>query len=316
MESITRVGIDASKDVLEVLIDRPAHRRHTIGNNKEGFAQLVKELGAGNYLIAIEATGRYESGVRHALELAGYKVTLKNPRRVRRLAEGLGIAAKTDRIDAQVLADTAELGKPTYARSKEREMLGDISRMIEVLKQERAAHMKRLKVPGLSEVSVRSLKQVIACLKKQIQRLEKDFVAAIKKSSQIHQYKLALTVPCVGPVLARVVICELPENLGDFSIRKISAYAGVAPIDDTSGKTKHPPRISRHMNAHLKAALYMPALTALQNFEWAKNIYARLLAKGLEHQQAMIAIMHKLLFHLIAVLKRGSAWKADPPKRA
>src|SRR5947209_15842561 len=103
MGSITLVGIDASKDKLDVLIDRPQRRRHSFSNDRKGLEKLKKELGAGEYLIAIEASGRYEALARHELEAAGYQVRLQNPRQVRRLAEGFGVQAKTDGIDAQIL---------------------------------------------------------------------------------------------------------------------------------------------------------------------------------------------------------------------
>src|SRR5437763_5200082 len=102
MKSITRVGIDASKDRLDVLIDRPSNRRRSYSNDKRGVAALVSELEGGDYLVAIEASGRYEALVRHELTAAGHTVRLQNPRQVRRLAEGTGTQAKTDLIDAQI----------------------------------------------------------------------------------------------------------------------------------------------------------------------------------------------------------------------
>src|SRR5579862_6692568 len=103
MKSITCVGIDASKDRLDVLIDRPQKRRLSYSNDKRGIALLKVELGGGQYIVAIEASGRYEALVRHELEAAGHQVKLQNPRQVRRLAEGMGTQAKTDLIDAQIL---------------------------------------------------------------------------------------------------------------------------------------------------------------------------------------------------------------------
>lgn len=315
MESITSVGIDASKDRLEVLIDRPDNRRHIYNNDKSGVSQLKKELGQGNYVIAIEATGRYEALVRHELEAAGYTVRVQNPRQVRRLAEGMGTSCKTDKIDAKVLAATALLCAANEPRSKEREALTDISRTIQSLKTEKSNHFKRMQVPGFSPVAIKSLKSVVAALNKQILKLEKEFVTLVKASSFAEKYRTALTVPNIGPVTARVAICELPENLHNWSIRQLSTYGGVAPLDESSGKKTLPSKLSKHKNVHLKAALYMPAMCALQRQKWAQDTYRRLVAKGLTHQQAIVPIMHKVLFHLVAVLKRGSAWEAEPPKK-
>jgi transposase len=315
LKSITRVGIDTAKDWLDLLIDRPHSKKHRFSNDLEGVAQLKKELGKGNYVIAIESTGRYEALVRHELEAAGYKVRVKNPKQVRRLAQGLGLQAKTDALDAKFLADTAELGPDTQPRSKEREALGDLSRTIACLKKDRSGHLKRIKVPGLHAFAVRALQDIVKSLESQIRKLETKFVELVRKSSMADRYKLALSVEGVGPVLARIAVSELPENLERWSVRQVSSYAGVAGMDNSSGKSAQPTHVPRHANSHLKAGLYMPALALVGTKDWAKRTYARLREKGKTHQQAMIAIMHKLLIHLVAVLKRGSAWHAEPSKR-
>ena len=124
MNSITRVGIGASKDRLDVVIDRPADRRKTYRNDKDGVAVLQAELDGEKYLVAIEASGRYEALARHELTATGHTVRLQNPRQVRRLAEGMGTQAKTDLIDAQILAKTAELCGRNEPRSEERRNSG------------------------------------------------------------------------------------------------------------------------------------------------------------------------------------------------
>lgn len=315
MKSITRVGIDTAKDWLDLLIDRPHSKKHRFSNDAEGIAQLKAELGEGHYVIAIEATGRYEALVRHEFEAAGYTVRMKNPKQVRRLAQGLGLQAKTDALDAKFLAATAELGPDTEPRSKEREALGDLSRTIECLKKERSRHLKRMKVPGFSAVAIAALQAVVKTLNDQIQNLETAFAERVRKSSLADRYKLALSVEGVGPVMARIAASELPENLDGWSIRQISSYAGVAGMDNSSGKSALPTHVPRHANSHLKAGLYMPAIALVATKEWAKHTYARLKGKGRTHQQAIVAIMHKLLIHLVAVIKRGSAWHPEPPKR-
>lgn len=316
MKSITRVGIDTAKDWLDVFIDRPRSKRRRFRNDAEGIAQLKADLGEGDYVIGIEATGRYEALARHELESAGYTVRVKNPRQMRRLAEGLGYQAKTDCIDAQVISQAAELGRQNKPRSKEREGLGDLSRTIECLKKDRSNHLKRMKAPGFSERAIQCLKAVVKAIDEQIAKLEKEFIQLVKKSSLARRYELALSVRGVGPALARIAVCEMPEDLHAWSARQLCAYAGVAAIDDRSGNDAPPAKVPLHSNRHLKGGLYMPAISLVATQDWAKRSYARLLAKGRTHQQAMIAIMHKLMFHLIAVLKRGSPWQAEPPKRA
>jgi transposase len=314
MESITRVGIDVAQEWLDVLIERPHAKVRRFRNDLEGVAQLKAELSQGSYVIALEATGRYESLVRHELTAAGHRVRVKNPRQTRQLAHGLGGEAKTDPIDAKMLAETAELGRSTEPRSREREGLGDLSRTIEALKKERARHMKRIQVPGFSSIAIGALKSVVKAIDAEIKNLEKRFIELVKKGSLAERYELALSVPGVGPVLARVAVCELPEKLDEWSVRQLSSYAGVAAIDDNSGKRLPVARVPSHGNSHLKAGLYMPAMALIVNQEWAKTTYRRLRGNARTHQQAIIAVMHRLLIHIIAVLKRGSAWQTEPPK--
>ena len=316
MRSISRVGIDVAQEWLDVLVERAHAKARRFSNDAGGISDLVADLGEGNYVIAMEATGRYEAAVRHALEEAGYSVRVKNPRQVRQLAGGLSVQAKTDIIDAKFLAETATLGGSNEPRSKEREAMGDLSRTIECLKKERSGHLKRMKVPGFSQVAIRSLRAVVKTIDAQIKSLEKSFVELVKKSRFSERYKLARSVQGVGPVLARIALCELPESLENWSIRQLSSYAGVAAIDNGSGKKRPIAKVPRHGNSHLKGGLYMPAMSLVSKQEWAKTTYARLRGLGRTHEQAAIAIMHKLLIHLVAVLKRGTPWQSEPPHTA
>jgi len=287
-----------------------------VENSLIGIEKLKEQLVGGAYLIALESSGRYEALVRHELEAAGYRVRVKNPRLQRRLAEGLGRQAKTDGIDAKCLAETAKLGRTGEPRSKTRESLGDISRTIEALKKDRTGHLKRIQMPGFSQIAIRSLKATIEAIDTQIKKLEREFVKLVRKSPLADRYRLALGVEGIGPACARIAVCELPENLHNWSVRQLSSYAGVAAIDHSSGNCNPPARVPSHGNGHLKGALYMPAISLLASQDWAKKLYARLTARGLTHQQAIIAVMHKLLLHLVAVLKRGSPWQDEPPKKA
>lgn len=310
------VGIDVSKDHLDIYIDRPeSAKRLRVTNDPEGIRLLLKSLGKGSFVVALEASGRYESLVRHSLEKAGMVVKVQNPRMVRRLAQGLGIQAKTDSIDAQLLARTVDLCPPSEARSKEREEHGDLSRLIDTVKEERIAHQLRLKVPGLSKVVAASLQRLITSIDKEIKRLEKAFKQRVARSSLYESYLLCQSVAYVGPVLARALVCELPQDLSAWSVRQIASYAGVAPQDNASGKRMGPSHIGRHGNMRLKAALYMPAMGLVSRDTWGKVLYRRLRARGLAHQQAIIAVMRKLLLHTVAVLKRGTAWEPVPPLR-
>jgi transposase len=170
-----------------------------------------------------------------------------------------------------------------------------------------------MKVPGFNPAAIRSLQAVVETIDAEIRRLEKTFVRLVRKSSLGGRHELALSACGVGPALARIAVCELPENLKDWSVRQLSSYAGVAAIDGSSGKSSPPAYVPRHGNSHLKGGLYMPAVALIATQPWAKATYARLRGKGRTHQQAIVAVMHKLLIHLVAVLKRGSPWQAEPP---
>lgn len=229
MESIaTLVGIDVCKARLDVYIQ--AERgpcRYEFSNDAKGIQALLAIVPAGA-VVAMEATGRYEAAVRHALQDAGFEVRVQNPRLVRRLAEGLGVKAKTDLIDAQVLARTAHLCAPNSPRSKSREALADLHRTIQAMKKERSGHLKRLGCPGFSATAAASLKRLIQALEREVATLEKAFVKAVKASEFARSYTLVLTIPGVGPALARAAVCELPEDLSGWSLRQIASYAGLA----------------------------------------------------------------------------------------
>jgi len=315
MSSITiPVGIDVSKDTLDVFIDRAnGRKRMKVSNDEEGVRQILRELEVGTYLVAMEATGRYEVLARRMLEDAGLEVSVLNPRLARHLAIGFGVEAKTDPIDAEILARLATVSKPTTPRSPLRESLGDISRTISTLTEQRSGHKKRLKSPGFHPQVAENLKAIIAVLDTEIARLENLFVAEVRQSELAERYKLAQTVPAVGPVLARVLVCELPEDLSGFTVRQICSYAGLTPVDNASGKSVRKSKLKAHGNMFIKAATYMPAVSFLRCDPKAAELYGRFKGQGREHQQALVPVMHRLLRRVAAVIKRGSPWRSDPP---
>ena len=306
------VGVDVAKDELVVEWEHLGKvRRSIFSNSVSGFAELICWLGDVPARVSMESSGGYERGVRHALEAACYTVQVHNPRRVRRLAQGLGLTAKTDALDARALARASSICPAAPTRSKEREELAEISRTIAQLTKERSDHLRRL-APNWVSPAVRStLEELVGSLTKAIAELEALYKKLVHAGVLSQRHKLALSVPCVGPKLARVLTSELPEDLSRWTIRQLASYVGLAPKDNASGRRVGPSRIGVG-NTHLKAALYMPALTAVQRQAWAGELYARLKAKGKAHQQAIVAVMRRLLTMCLAVLKRGSAWQPEP----
>ena len=117
----------------------------------------------------------------------------------------------------------------------------------------------------------------------------------------------------MGPATARVLLCELPEDLPERTPAQICSYCALAPLDDSSGARRGPARLGQG-NRRVKAALYMAAMCAVRTQRWAKELYARLRSKGRAHQQAICAVMRRLLLRAVAVLKRGSPWKDEPQR--
>lgn len=308
MNSVSKnVGIDIAKDHLDVFVQGQTRR---FSNDADGIARLLEVLPEGAQ-VHYEPTGGHERLLGRMLGERGIAALVHNPRRVRRMADVLGVSAKTDALDAQVLARAGTMGKPQRPKSPSREELCDVSRTIQTLKAERSSHLKRLQTPQLIPAVIQALNQVIQALDEQIQVLEKAFVQMVSQSDRKELYDLAQSVPSVGRQTARVVVSELPEDFRQMSPRQIASYAGLAPFDQSSGKRKGPARI-RHGNIHLKTGMYMAAVNCLKNQAWAKDLYARLRSKGRAHQQAIVAVMRRLLIRVLAVLKRGSAWRAEP----
>jgi transposase len=311
MNSVSaEVGIDVSKPILDVSLD--GSKVFRVSNTQEGCEELVQRLPPGSR-VHLESSGGYERLARKVLRQAGFQVETHDPLKVRRFAQSQGRNGKTDALDAKHLSTNGSRIKPQEEKSDLREQLCDFSRGIQELKATASQLKVRAARPGVHPHVRAALLESANAIHGQIQKLEREFVRKVKASPLKRQYELALTVPGVGPCLARVLVSELPEDLSKFTSQQITAYAGVAPIDDTSGSKKKPARIRRG-NAHLKAALYMPALSVLHSETWAREHYAKLRAKGKVHQQAAIALMRRLLTRIAAVLKRGSPWQGEPQR--
>jgi transposase len=275
----------------------------------QAVRQLPQRLGT-KAIVHLESSGGYERVAQRVLAEAGIEVRIHNPRKVRRLADARSTTAKTDAIDAKHLAKSGHLLTATQLKSAERQALCDISRTITALKSDISKHKKRLGMPGIDECSRKALLKTVRFLEKQVAQLQKDFVARTKTSTFARRYELAKSVPGVGPELARVLVSELPDDLSELDRRRVASYAGVAPIDRSSGKFKGTSHTGRG-NTHLKQALYMPALSVVNSHAWAKDLFERQRALGKHFLVAIIAVMRRLLCHILAVLKRESPWKEN-----
>jgi transposase len=301
------IGIDVSKRFLDVEIAGQAPAR--LSNCKEGHGVLLERLKvvpvAG---VVIEATGGLERPVIAALLGAGLPASIVNPARVRAFAEGTGRLAKTDKIDAKVLASygaymrpaPAEL--PTAARAKLRELITYRSQITGEITA-RKAQAKIYQDAGLrqrAEAALKALERERAALEREIKTLiGSDEVLALR-------FKLLTSAPAVGTVVAATLIAELPE-LGTLSRRKVAALAGLAPFPRDSGDRKGY-RAIRGGRADVRCALFCAARVALRHNPKIKAFYERLRARGKTGKVAIVAAMHKLLTILNAILKSGTPW--------
>jgi len=304
----SQVGIDVSLDWLDVSIDSGKAFRKP--NTADGVRSLIQRLPAGS-VIHLESSGGYERIPRSLLRKAGFEVRTHDPLKVKRQAQVEGRRGKTDALDARHLSNSGNLLKAQPEKSEARESLCDLSRTIQELKKAATQMTGRAARPGLATHAKNALKAAAAGLSLQAAKLEKEFVKMVKASPLADRYRLALSVQGVGPCLARVATSELPDRVHESTNAQLSSYAGIAPIDDNSGKKKAKARI-RPGNAKLKAALYMPAMACVSRYEWAKDLYGRLRAKGRTHQQAIVAVMRRLLIRILDVVKRETPWVAKP----
>lgn len=299
------VGIDVSLDKLDVHI-LPSGEHLQVPNDDQGHEHLRERLQLlAPELIVMEATGGYERGLLRSLATAQLRVVRVNARRVRDFAKSLGLLAKSDRIDARVLALFAERIRPELRElpTVEVEQLGAMAARRRQLVEMRVAEKNRL---GQCVRTLRpAIEQHIDYLDHQSEQLEKEMDALIGRTMK-EQQKLLRSVPGVGPVLSRTLLGEFPE-LGTLSRQKIAALAGVAPHLHDSGKL----RGTRHIwggRAHVRAVLYMATVTAVQHNPVIRAFYKRLIATGKPSKVALVAAMRKLLLILNSMLKSHSAW--------
>ena len=308
-ETSTHVGIDVSKHWLDVGI-RPAGRAERLANDEAGIEAVVVQLGAvAPERIVLEASGGLELPLVAALAAAALPVVVVNPRQVRDFARATGRLAKTDALDAQVLAHFAEAVRPelrplpdaeTQALrdlvARRRQLLG----MLVAERQRRRAARAAVR-PGI-EAHIAWLQQARAQLDDQLQ-------TSVQLSPHWRaQDQLLRSVPGVGPQLARTLLAQLPE-LGQLDRRRIAALVGVAPYNRDSGQWRGQRSIWGG-RASVRAALYMSALVASRHNPVIRDFYQRLLARGKPKKSALTACMRKLLVILNAILKTNTPWQA------
>ena len=311
MESIS-VGIDVSKVTFVVAIS-PSGERWASDTTAAAIDALVARLQALTpTIIVVEATGGYERALVAALGAAGLPVAIVNPRQVRAYAQALGHTAKTDAIDAAVLADfgakvqPAPRPLPDAATAALAALVVRRRQLLEMIGMER----QRLEQAPPTGRITRELRNHIRWLERRVSDVDDEIGTAIQASPiwRVHD-DLLRSVPGVGPITARTLLAELPE-LGTLDRRAIAALVGVAPFNCDSGQY----RGQRHIwggRASVRTALYMAAVSAARHNPTLATFYRRLRAAGKPAKVALVATMRKLLTILNAMLKQHARWKGE-----
>lgn len=304
-------GIDVGKRWLD-LAQAGAEPVERVANDEAGIADLVQRLGGhAPKLVAVEASGGYEQALVAALQSAQLPVAVVNPTRVRALARATGKLAKTDRIDARLIAEFAELIQPSaqpQPEEQERELRAIVTRR-EQLVEMRATELNRLDTIPASMKAC--LEEHLTWLKTQIARLDEQIQTLLAKMPEPWQEKTAIldSISGVGPVTAVTVLAEMPE-LGTLNRQKVAALAGLAPFNQDSGQ-KHGKRRIFGGRKGVRRVLYMAALSATRFNPVIRALYERLIQKGKPFKVAITACMRKLLTLMNAMIRDRTYWK-DP----
>jgi transposase len=308
MENIF-VGIDVSKNRLDVAV-RPSGEIFFVERNARGLEELVARLRElSPHIIALEATGGFETIAAAALAGAGLPVVIVNPAQIRAFAKAIGRHAKTDPIDADVIAHFAEATKPQVRPLPDEatRVLADLvtrrRQIVEMIGAERQRE-KRITVPRLKK----SIARLLTALEKELASLDDDIDDAVRGSPAWREKEdLLASVPGIGPIIARTLIAELPE-LGQLGRKEIAALAGLAPFTRQSGQWRGKSFIAGGRTA-VRAALFMGALVAKQHNPVLKAFFERLIAAGKPKMVALVAVARKLLTILNAIIRDNRPWQ-------
>ena len=305
------VGIDVSKDRLDVHV-LPEGQFFAVARDGKGLAELVERLGALRpERIGIEATGGFETVAAAALAGAGLPVVVVNPAQVRHFAQALGQRAKTDPIDAAMIARFVEATRPDVRplADEATRLLADLvarrRQIIEMIvaerNRERRTQVKRIR---------KSIARLIAALEKELTEIDGEIDAGVRGSPVWREKEdLLASVPGVGPITARTLLAELPE-LGDLDGKKIASLAGLAPFTRQSGQWKGKSMIAGGRKA-VRSALFLAALVAARHNPLLKAFRQRLLEAGKPKMAIAIAVARKLLVILNAILRDKHPWRPE-----
>lgn len=313
------LGIDLSTSRLDCAT-LPDERSFHVPCSPAGFRTIVEHLAERRaegleVLAAVEATGGYERALVEALLAAELPVAVVNPKRVRAYARGVGILAKTDRLDARVIARYAREVRPRPAVpvSPERRDLDDLLAYRSQLVGEISARSQQ-KRRYSSTATIDRAETALARLRQEKRDLDREIAGMLEEAEALKKTAAVLLSVCgVGPVVGATLLAYLPE-LGQLSEKEIASLAGLAPVADDSGKRRGRRHIAEG-RAKVRHALYMAVVAALKNNAYLCGVYQRLIRTGKPVKVAMVAVMRKLLVMLNAMVRDGTTWEPDSETR-
>jgi transposase len=303
------IGIDVAKAKLDLAYEAGSAVEQ-FANSTEGHEKLLKKLPKPKTcLIVLEATGGFEKAVVVELVSAGHVVSVVNPRQVRDFAKALGILAKTDKIDARVIAKFGALVRPrAVARTHEKQSELDqlVTRRRQLIGLRTAE--KNRQAMATSKVVFKSIQNSVDHLTKEIRRIDAEIARLVKSDDEWNgKADILKSVPGVGDVTSTTLIAELPE-LGKLNRKQISSLVGLAPLNRDSG-TMRGRRTIFGGRRSVRSALYMAALTARRHNSVIAAFADRLAAQGKSPKVVLVACMRKLLVILNTMIKTNTHWE-------
>lgn len=305
------IGIDVSKSTLDAY-STTSESWQQFANDRVGIKQLLKWIKQEVVeIICLEATGAYSRLLLRSLEKQGLSFLIVNPKRLRDFARGLGKLAKTDKLDARVIAFYGEKSddQPSHLISEEEEELKDLCARRQQISLMFVQEQNRLKVAAAHTKS--SIRETMRFLNAQLKKLSALIEEKLKQTGSFtERAKLLRSVKGVGPVTCAILLSCLPE-LGKLNKREVAALCGLAPFNYDSGTFKGQQRIFGGRTV-VRTALYMATLSAVQHNPTFKTVYRRLMVAGKKRKVALTACARKMVVILNAMLRNGTSWKERP----
>ena len=303
------IGVDVSKMKLDVALPE---KSVTIDNEPKSIQQLVNRIKSDSVIVVMEATGGYESQLVQALHCHDIPLAVVNPRRVRDFAKGIGMDAKTDLIDAELLAYYGEITKPAPQPPKSDELKklrGLVERRRQIrghIDQEtnRLQQVDDIEIKTLIQESLEWLKKQLKCLDKRLAQATQQLTADRRKKEILESAK------GIGPVAVSTFLAELPE-LGQLNRSEIAKLVGIAPMNNDSGQ-RDKKRKTMGGRSYVRRVLYMATLAAIQFNPTIRTFYQHLVAKGKAKKVALVAAMRKFLTILNSLIKKDERWRTEP----